>query len=324
MHKILGFILAGFLAPLALALPPLTQATSSLGAVELDGYLYIYGGHAGKTHKYNTDTVLGTFQRLKLNGGKQWEQLPGGPKVQGMNLATHGGKIYRIGGLQPRNGPNEPADNVSITDCSCFDPKTNKWLPIASLPAGRSSHDLVVAGDKLIVVGGWESRGKGNMPFWHETSLMLDLKDKDAKWESIPQPFKRRALTAASSGSKVYAICGMDENGALINQVDVYDLVSKKWSIGPALPGDKTGFSPAANIIQNKVIISTSEGLVFRLNESANGWEKVGTSNTKRIVHRLVPFGNNALLVGGAAPGGAGNFADLEVVTISEKDGKKP
>lgn len=324
MHKILGFILAGFLAPLALALPPLTQATSSLGAVELDGYLYIYGGHAGKTHKYNTDTVLGTFQRLKLNGGKQWEQLPGGPKVQGMNLATHGGKIYRIGGLQPRNGPDEPADNVSITDCSCFDPKTNKWLPIASLPAGRSSHDLVVAGDKLIVVGGWESKGKGNMPFWHETSLMLDLKDKDAKWESIPQPFKRRALTAASSGSKVYAICGMDENGALINQVDVYDLVSKKWSIGPALPGDKTGFSPAANIIQNKVIISTSEGLVFRLNESANGWEKVGTSNTKRIVHRLVPFGNNALLVGGAAPGGAGNFADLEVVTISEKDGKKP
>ena len=322
MHKILGFILAGFLAPLALALPPLTQATSSLGAVELDGYLYIYGGHAGKTHKYNTDTVLGTFQRLKLNGGKQWEQLPGGPKVQGMNLATHGGKIYRIGGLQPRNGPDEPADNVSITDCSCFDPKTNKWLPIASLPAGRSSHDLVVAGDKLIVVGGWESKGKGNMPFWHETSLMLDLKDKDAKWESIPQPFKRRALTAASSGSKVYAICGMDENGALINQVDVYDLVSKKWSIGPALPGDKTGFSPAANIIQNKVIISTSEGLVFRLNESANGWEKVGTSNTKRIVHRLVPFGNNALLVGGAAPGGAGNFADLEVVPISEKDAK--
>jgi hypothetical protein len=324
MHKILGFILTGFLAPLALALPPLTQATSSLGAVELDGYLYIYGGHAGKTHKYNTDTVLGTFQRLKLNGGKEWEQLPGGPKVQGMNLATHGGKIYRIGGLQPRNGPDEPADNVSITDCSCFDPKTNKWLPIPSLPAGRSSHDLVVAGDKLIVVGGWESKGKGNMPFWHETSLMLDLKDKDAKWESIPQPFKRRALTAASSGSKVYAICGMDENGALINQVDVYDLVSKKWSIGPALPGDKTGFSPAANIIQNKVIISTSEGLVFRLNESANGWEKVGTSNTKRIVHRLVPFGNNALLVGGAAPGGAGNFADLEVVTISEKDGKKP
>ena len=114
----------------------------------------------------------------------------------------------------------------------------------------------------------------------------------------------------------------MDENGVLFNQVDVYDLVSKKWSLAPALPGDKIGFSPAANTVQNKIIISTSEGLVFRLNESGDGWEKVGTSNTKRIVHRLVPFGNNALLVGGAALGGAGNFADLEVVTISEKGQK--
>jgi hypothetical protein len=76
--------------------------------------------------------------------------------------------------------------------------------------------------------------------------------------------------------------------------------------------------------VQNKIIVSTSEGLVFRLNESGDGWEKVGTSTTKRIVHRLVPFGNNALLVGGAAPGGAGNFADLEVVTISEKGQKVP
>ena len=66
MHKILGLILAVVLVPITLALPPLTQATSSLGAVELDGYLYVYGGHAGKTHKYNTETVLGTFQRLKL------------------------------------------------------------------------------------------------------------------------------------------------------------------------------------------------------------------------------------------------------------------
>jgi len=322
MKKIITLICMLVTAPIILALPPLTQATSSLGVVELDGYLYVYGGHAGTTHKFNTETVLGTFQRLKLDGGTEWESLPGGPKVQGMNLATHGGKIYRIGGLQPKNSPAMPADNVSLSDCSSFDPKTNKWLPIAPLPAGRSSHDLVVAGDKLIVVGGWESRGKGNMPIWHETSLILDLKAKDATWESIAQPFKRRALTAATLGNKVYVICGMDENGALINQVDVYDLSIKKWTIAPNLPGEKTGFSPAANRVKNKIIVSTSEGLVFRLNELGDGWEKVGTSNTKRIVHRLIPFGNNALLVGGAALGGAGNFADLEVVTISVKGEK--
>ena len=79
MKKIITLVLTLAFVPITLALPPLTQATSSLGAVELDGYLYVYGGHAGKTHKFNTETVLGTFQRLKLDGGKEWESLPGGP-----------------------------------------------------------------------------------------------------------------------------------------------------------------------------------------------------------------------------------------------------
>ena len=42
-----------------------------------DGYLYLYGGHAGKTHSYDTATVLGTFHRLKLDGGTWREcELP--------------------------------------------------------------------------------------------------------------------------------------------------------------------------------------------------------------------------------------------------------
>ena len=33
-----------------------------------------------------------------------------------MNLAAHGGKVYRVGGMQPRNEPGEPADNLSLAD----------------------------------------------------------------------------------------------------------------------------------------------------------------------------------------------------------------
>ena len=90
------------------ALPALPHAVSSLGAVECDGYLYVYGGHAGKTHTYSTKDVLGTFHRIKLDGGAKWEELPGGPILQGMNLAAHGGKVYRVGGMRPRNEPGQP------------------------------------------------------------------------------------------------------------------------------------------------------------------------------------------------------------------------
>src|SRR5688500_2695034 len=95
------------------ALPAMPKAVSSFGAVECDGYLYVYGGHAGKTHSYDTKSVLGTFHRLKLDGGTKWEELPGGPIAQGMNLAAHKGKVYRVGGMQPKNAPGEAADNHS-------------------------------------------------------------------------------------------------------------------------------------------------------------------------------------------------------------------
>jgi len=302
--------------------PPLPTAVSSLGAVESDGYLYVYGGHAGKTHTYSTKDVLGTFHRLKLDGGAKWEELPGGPILQGMNLVAHGGKVYRIGGMQPRNEPGQPSDNVSVVDCARFDPKSNKWEQIPPLSAGRSSHDVVVVGDKLVVVGGWQSRGQGIQSVWHDTILILDPAAKTLDWRQVPQPFQRRALTAAVLGTKVYVLCGLDAKADAHNRVDVFDTSTEKWTIGPEVPGGRIGFSPAANTVVGRLIINTSEGIIYRLSEEGDAWEKVGTSSTKRIVHRLIPHGKAAILVGGAKLGGAGNATELEVVTLAEKGEK--
>src|SRR5262249_18599183 len=155
--------------------PLLPTAVSSLGAVSVNGYLYVYGGHAGRTHSYDTKAVLGTFHRLKLQGGTSWEELPGGPILQGMNLTAHQAKVYRVGVMQPRNAPGEPADNHSLADVARFDPETNKWETLPPLPAGRSSHDVVTVKDRLVVVGGWQMRGQGEKSVWHDTTLIMDL-----------------------------------------------------------------------------------------------------------------------------------------------------
>ena len=296
-------------------IPNLPVAVSSLGAIASDGYLYTYGGHAGKTHSYDTKTVIGTFQRVKLDGGAKWEELPGGPILQGMNLAAHGGKIYRVGGMQPRNAPGEASDNNSVTDVARFDPKVGKWETLPALPAGRSSHDVVVTGDKLVVVGGWNQKGKGQKAEWHETALVMDLAAKSPEWKAIPQPFKRRALTAAAIGSKVYVIAGLGEK-ASEPTVNVLDLDSGKWTSGPSIPGEKVGFSPAAGVVGGRVIVNTFEGPIYRLSTAGNAWEKVGAAEHKRMVGRLVPFGaDSVVLVGGAD--GTGNVAETEVIKLA-------
>jgi N-acetylneuraminic acid mutarotase len=303
---------------LAADLPPLPKPVASLGAIACDGYLYAYGGHAGKTHTYDTQSVLGTFHRVKLDGGTKWEELPGGPILQGMNLASHGGKVYRVGGMTPKNEPGTASDTFSAKECAAFDPKAGKWELLPELPAGRSSHDVVVVGDKLVVVGGWEQKGKGEKPTWHDTALTLDLKAKDAKWESVPQPFKRRALTAAAVGTKVYVIAGLGEKGG-DRQMDVLDVATGKWTTGPKLPGDdRAAFSPAAAVVNGKLIVNTNAGPLYRLTESGDGWEKVGDAAVSRHVGRLIAHGTDSvILVGGAGSGG--NVAEVEVIKLAAK-----
>lgn len=296
--------------PAAQNLPALPKAVSSFGAAEAGGYLYVYGGHAGKTHNYDTQTVLGTFHRLKLDGGAKWEELPGGPKAQGLNLVSHKGSVYRAGGMQPRNAPGEDPDNNSLTDAARFDTKTSKWEPLPALPAGRSSHEIAVAGDKLVIVGGWNMKGKNGVE-WHDTALVLDLTAKKPEWKSVPQPFKRRALAAVALGSKVYVLGGLTAEGGDA-RVDVFDAETGKWSEGPDLPGNaRSAFSPAACLVNGRIVANTNDGAVHRLTAKGDKWEPVGNSEKKRMVARLVPWGDTrAVLVGGAGTD------TLEVLTV--------
>jgi hypothetical protein len=287
--------------PLGVSLP---EATSSFGAVALDGWLYVYGGHIAPTHEYSTAAVSNKFHRLDLYYGRKWIDLPAGPAVQGMNLVAHAGKIYRVGGMQPVNAPGTPADNRSLADVAAFNPATGKWESIPPLPEPRSSHDVAIVGDSLYVLGGWNLQGSAvEASAWPETMYALDLRTPGASWMAIPQPFKRRALIAAVLDGKLFAIGGFDSDNRPSRRVDVYDPKNQSWTRGPGLPGEAmNGFSPAACVQDNQLFVSVGDGGLYRFNVNENIWEPVGTS-TPRIVHRLVPFGARILILGGATQG---------------------
>ena len=284
--------------------PPLPKGVSSFGAVECDGFIYVYGGHAGKAHTYSTETNLGTLHRLPVGGGTKWEELPGGPRLQGLNLAAAGGKVYRVGGMEARNKAGEKGDLHSLAAVEVFDPKAKTWSASVAMPAGRLSHDVVAVGPKLVVVGGWRMQG-AEKPEWYETALVLDTAAASPKWDSVAQPFKRRALTAAALDNKVFVIGGLTETGESVRKVNVLDVPSGKWTDGPEFPGtDKVGFSPAATVVGGKLILSTSDKNLYALNEKGTAWDRIGATSESRYVHRLVPGGKDAVV---AIAGASGN-----------------
>ena len=69
----------------------------------------------------------------------------------------------------------------------------NERQPLPPLPEARSSHDVVMIGTRLFVVGGWRLVGSTRTAKWPEHGLTLDLASARPAWEPFPQPFRRRA-----------------------------------------------------------------------------------------------------------------------------------
>lgn len=278
----------------------LPEATASFGSAVSDGWLYIYGGHISPTHNYFVGAVSGRFSRLRLNGEPVWEELPAGPAAQGLNLAVHKGKIYRVGGMTPRNEKGKPADNHSIADVARFDPATKKWESLPPMPEGRSSHDVVAIGDQLFVTGGWNM--KGNDEEWAKTTLVMDLSAKNLEWTSIPQPFERRALMAAALNGKLYVIGGINKDEDIETTVSILDPKTKTWSNGTPLPKNVLGFAPAAGVHKGSLYVSVADGTLYRLNSAGTAWDKAGVASP-RVAHRLASRGDSILVIGGANNG---------------------
>lgn len=174
-------------------LPDLPNPVSSFGAAIVGDAVYVYGGHTGRAHTYSTETTLGEFRRLDLKDPTSWEDLPGGPKLQGLTLVAHREKLYRVGGMQPQNAKAEKTDTRSQDACAVFDPATGKWADLEPLPEPRSSHDAAVVGDTLYVFGGWRLNGKDGKSEWLDHGWALDLSKAGARWRKVNQPFQRRA-----------------------------------------------------------------------------------------------------------------------------------
>lgn len=279
----------------------LPEATSSFGAVATGEYLYVYGGHVSPTHTYSTASVSGQFHRMNLKSRK-WEALASGPGLQGMNLVAHGGKIYRVGGMEPRNAPGEKQRIDSVATVAAFDEKTGSWQDLPPLPEARSSHDVVVIGSQLIVTGGWKLDSAGG-DVWSKKSFRLNLADPSPQWTEFEQPFERRAFITAVHDGKMYVMGGITPKGAVAADVDVYDPTTGEWTKGPMLPGTATeNFAPAACEHEGRLLVSLANGALFELEAKTKQWRQIGVG-TARLAHRMVSTPGAVLILGGAIRG---------------------
>ncbi|QDU38590.1 N-acetylneuraminate epimerase precursor [Maioricimonas rarisocia] len=300
------------------ALPELPVPVTSFGAAVLDGALYVYGGHMGEAHSYSNTSQSNVLSRLDLQNPGEWEQVATGPRLQGLALVAHDGKLHRLGGFTALNEEGEDHILESQADVAVFDPKMGEWKELPALPEPRSSFDAAVLGDTLYVIGGWQLRGEEDS-VWHNTAWTLDLSAENPQWTALPTPpFQRRALAAAAHDGKVYAVGGMQQEGGPTTKVDVFDPETGNWSEGPALDGrGLNGFGCAAFATDGSLYVSTLDGDLQVLSEDGTKWETARKLDRARFFHRMLPVEDGRFVVVGGANMEVGKFDEVEYIDVN-------
>ncbi len=304
--------------------PDLPRGITSFGAAVIGDWLYVYGGHFGRPHHYSNTSQSDQLSRLNLSKDSTWEVIATGPRLQGLAMVAHGGKLYRLGGFTAHNQEDDDHDLRSVADFARFHPESGRWESLPSLPEPRSSHDAVVIGDKLYLAGGWRLGGED--PEWHQTAWVTDLSQEKIVWESLSEPpFLRRAVSLGHRNGKLYVIGGMQQEGGPTTRVDVYDPASGQWSQAPSLIDPKAdadrgkgmeGFGSSAFTVGGRLFVSTYGGNVQVLDGNNDAWHISAKLEDDRFFHRMLPFNGRLLLVGGASMR-AGKRLHFETVELS-------
>jgi hypothetical protein len=314
------------------ALPPLRHSdmllmprpVTSFGATVHDGWLYVLGGYAGRPHQYDREGQSGALQRIRVAGdagGDAWEDLPGVEPLQSVALVAHRDFLVRVGGMRATNAPGEPEHLVSTAEVARHRPGDARWEPLPPLPDSRSSHDAVVLDGTLYVLGGWRLEGGSEGASWPRDGVALRLDElgndpRGARWRSFPAPFQRRGLAVAAAAGRVVAIGGMDPEGEMSRQVDVYDPETGAWTRGPDYPAP--AFGVAATAVGDRIYASAMDGAVYSLGPREERWQAVTTLAFPRYFHRLQATGGDLLAIGGMlAVRQGGRVRAIERVTLA-------
>ena len=304
----------------ASGLPDLPEELTSFGAAITGGKLYVYGGHTGSAHSYSVEEQSNRFRCLDLtdSSANGWRDLPSGPRLQGLALVAHHNDLIRIGGFTAVNDSGQEHDLRSKASVAKYDPTTETWTDLPSLPQPRSSLDAAVLGDRVYVFGGWQLAGSADDAVWHDTALSLDLSDSNAPWQQVASPnFQRRAISVAAHNGKLYVIGGMQAVGGPTTRVDIYDPANDSWVQGPSIPGSgMSGFGASAFSVNGTLYVSTLDGFVHALTDASNAWQTVAKSDPARFFHRMLPSSSEELLIVGGANMEIGKFTEIDAIRL--------
>ena len=209
-------------------LSPLVQEVHQAASCELNGVVYLFGGHTD-TGGYTNDTQIYHPETTDTNGEvitEHWETVTAPASFNpsaSLACAVVGENIYVYGG---RDG-----DTV-YSSFYLFDPGAEpgtEWSEISVTdPGPRFDHGLVAIGNILYLLGGNDTLDNSQI---FDEVWAYDI--KTSEWVTkVAMSLPRLSASYVTHAGKIYAFGGTSSNGPL-NTAEVYSPENDSWQALP-------------------------------------------------------------------------------------------
>jgi N-acetylneuraminic acid mutarotase len=194
--------------------PPLPEPRAGGGLAIVNRNLHYFGGYKADRNTNSGDhwsLALDKRTADKRTADKRtadkrtaWKREANLPDPRGhVSAAVLDGKIYALGGDHGHD-----ITQIDVDSCHRFDPATNKWSEIASLPDGRSHFEssTIVYQGRILVVGG---RCNSSKPPRNVVGDILEYAPKADRWKVVGKlPEKVLAPVAVIVAGRLVVIGG--------------------------------------------------------------------------------------------------------------------
>lgn len=238
--------------------PFIEPMRSSFGTILHQGLLYMCGGHQGPEHTYPKESFTNHFNVYDKRTNTWRELAPRPVMAHGYQLAAAGNYIYAFGGFTFSDAHKPGWKSISTIDR--YDIRTNAWTTIGKLSTPRSSNVAVTIGEKVYLVGGWDSTPKA--PNDYEGTFQSSIDIFDLKTETISiAPYKmpnplRRAFTGIAYKDQILLVGGLGVGSSHFELVSNVTLMDPETGIATELPPlPFATFAPAAETIGDELFV---------------------------------------------------------------------
>jgi hypothetical protein len=232
---------------------------SSFGTVAHEGKIYVAGGHQGPEHTYPPESFLDHLDIYDTRTKKWQRGAPLSVPRQGFELIAHEGYLYAFGGFTHAAKNSPPWRSLAMIER--YDIARDRWEVLEEkLPRSRSSNIAAKVGNKVYLIGGWDStpsRPGDKEGRFHRRIDVFDLATlrASATEHELPDPL-RRAFTAVVKGEQVWLLGGISPGSShfdWLDKVTVFTPGTGRWREAPALPF--ATFAPGAGVYRNTLFL---------------------------------------------------------------------